>query len=106
MRIIRLIGDVEPGELTSKLLQEIADRYPEKLSDDDVTVMVVRANGREPAYSAAEKRKALFRIAVSTIRSVFSRSEHAPLPDASMANVPGAIIPALGRRWRAGKSPS
>jgi len=29
------------------------------------------------------------------------RAERPPLPDANLANIGGAIIPALGRRWRA-----
>ena len=55
LRIMRLLGDVEPQKLTETLLKEIAERYPENLSEDDVTVLVVRANGREPRYSFKEK---------------------------------------------------
>ena len=38
LRILRLLGDVEPQLLTKSLLREIADRYPENLTEDDVTV--------------------------------------------------------------------
>jgi hypothetical protein len=35
------------------------------------------------------------------IRSLNPRAERAPFPDAKLANIGGAIIPALARRWRA-----
>src|SRR4029077_13705848 len=48
LRIMRLLGDVEPQLLTKTLLREIADRYPDNLTEDDVTVLLVRANGHKP----------------------------------------------------------
>src|SRR5713101_4827193 len=101
LRIARLLGDVEPQRLIEALLGEIAERFPENLSEDDVTVLVVRANGREPRYSLGEKLGALVRFSRSLIRAVNPRAERPPLPDANLANIGGAIIPALGRRWRA-----
>ena len=101
LRIARLLGDVEPQKLIEMLLGEIAERSPENLSEDDVTVLVVRANGREPRYSFGEKLGALVRFFRSLIRAVNPRAERPPLPDANLANIGGAIIPALGRRWRA-----
>jgi len=103
LRIARLLGDVvEPQQLIESLLREIAERSPEKLSEDDVTVLVVRANGRQPRYSLGEKLGALVRFSRSLIGAVNPRAERPPFPDANLANIGGAIIPALGRRWRAG----
>jgi sigma-B regulation protein RsbU (phosphoserine phosphatase) len=101
LRIMRLLGNVAPEELIETLLGEIARRYPENLSEDDVTVLVMRANGREARYSFGEKLGAFARFARSLILSVNPRAERAPFPDANLANIGGAIIPALGRRWRA-----
>src|ERR1700674_4633916 len=57
LRIGRLLGGLGsqkmdpqklgPQRLTETLLGEIAERYPENLSGDDVTVLVVRATGRK-----------------------------------------------------------
>ena len=102
LRIMRLLGDVEPHKLIETLLKEIAERHPENLSDDDVTVLVVRANGRQPRHSLREKLGALTRLSRSVIAAINPRAERPPLPDANLANIGGAIIPALGRRWRAG----
>jgi sigma-B regulation protein RsbU (phosphoserine phosphatase) len=96
LRIIRILGDVAPDKMIETLLAEIEARYPENLSEDDVTVLVVRANGRQLRFSLREKLNALRRFA-----GALFRGERAPFPDANLANVGGAIIPALGRRWRA-----
>ena len=101
LQIIRLLPDVAPEQLIETLLAEIAQRYPENLSDDDVTVMVMRANGREAHYSFRDKLQAFARFAGTLIRSLNPKAERAPFPDANLANIGGAIIPALGRRWRA-----
>ncbi len=98
LRIIRLLGDVEPAKLIPTLLGEIEARYPENLSEDDTTVLVVRANGRRLKFSLADKLRALGRFVIAPIRG-----ERAPFPDLKLANIGGAIVPALGRRWRAGR---
>jgi hypothetical protein len=87
--------------LLGALLIEIQDRYPQNLSNDDVTVMVLHVNERKPSYSPGEKLRALLRVCGSLIRSVNPRAERPPLPDANLANIGGAIFPALARRWRA-----
>ena len=101
LRIVRLLGDVDPPELTAALLREIAERYPENLSEDDVTVLLVRSSGRKLRFSLAEKLGALMRFSRLLIGALNPRAERPPLPDANLANIGGAIIPALGRRWRA-----
>jgi phosphoserine phosphatase RsbU/P len=104
LRIVRLLGDVDSQQLTSVLLREIEERHPENLREDDVTVLLVRANGRKPRYSLKDKLKALGQFLASLVRSINPRAERPPLPDMNLANIGGAIIPALGRRWRAASS--
>ena len=100
LRITRLLGDLELQKLVEALVTEIGDRYPENLCEDDVTVLVVRANGRGFHYSLGERLRALLRFTGSLIRAIDPRAERPPFPDANLANIGGAIIPALGRRWR------
>ncbi len=102
--IVRGLPDVPLNQLTEKLLAEIEARYPGGLAEDDVTVLMVRANGRKLKYSFAEKLHALGRFMGTLMRSLNPAAERPPLPDANLANIGGAIIPALGRRWRASKS--
>jgi serine phosphatase RsbU (regulator of sigma subunit) len=101
LRIVRLLGDVEPRFLTKALLREIADRFPTNLTEDDVTVLLVRANGRRPRFSLRDFLWANLRIAGSLIRAINPWAERPPLPDFNLANIGGAIIPALEQRWRA-----
>jgi serine phosphatase RsbU (regulator of sigma subunit) len=101
LQIARLLGGVEPQKFIAKLLAEIADRYPGNLTEDDVTVLVVRANGRRAAYTLGEKLGAVLRFGGSLFRALRPGAERPPLPDLNLANLGGAIIPAFGRRWRA-----
>jgi len=96
LRITRVLGDVAPDKLIDTLLVEIEARYPENLSEDDVTVLLVRANGRRLRHPLRERLHAFGRFA-----SALFRGEPVPFPDVRLANIGGAIIPALGRFWRA-----
>jgi hypothetical protein len=100
LRLLRLRGDVEPQNLIAALLKEIGERFPENLSEDDVTVLLVCANGRQPSPSFREKFAAMIRFLGALVRAVNPGAERPPTPDLSVPNVGGAIIPALGRRWR------
>jgi hypothetical protein len=104
LRIIRHIGDVDPQLITKTLLREVRDRYPENLTEDDVTVLLVRANGRKPRPSLRDFLWANLRFLGSLIRAINPWAERPPLPDLNVANIGGAIIPALEQRWRASGS--
>ena len=104
LRILRHVGDVEPQLLTRTLLNEIKDRYPDNLTEDDVTVLLVRANGNKPRTSLKDFLWANLRFLGSLIRGINPWSERPPLPDFNVANIGGAIIPALEQRWRAAGS--
>jgi sigma-B regulation protein RsbU (phosphoserine phosphatase) len=101
LRIANLLGDVPAEKLIPSMLKEIGERFPENLAADDVTLLVVRANGRSLQFSFREKLDAVGRFLKTFVRSLNPRADRAPFPDASLANLGGAIIPALGRRWRA-----
>lgn len=101
LRIMRLLGDLEPQLLTRTLLREIRDRYADNLTEDDVTVLLVRANGHKPRPSFKDFLWANIRFVGSLIRAINPWAERPPLPDLNVANIGGAIIPALEQRWRA-----
>jgi len=104
LRIVRHIGDVEPQMMTRTLLREIKDRFPENLTEDDVTVLLVRANGQKPHHSLRDFLWANLRFIGSLLRGINPWAERPPLPDMNVANIGGAIIPSLEQRWRAGDS--
>jgi phosphoserine phosphatase RsbU/P len=105
LRIANLLGDVPAEKLIPSLLQEITERYPRNLDDDDVTLLVVRANGGLLRFSFRQKIDAFGRFLGTLFRSLNPRADRAPFPDANLANLGGAIIPALARRWRVPRSP-
>jgi sigma-B regulation protein RsbU (phosphoserine phosphatase) len=100
LRIVRGLGDLDAQDITGRLLKEIAARDPTNLSEDDVTVLIVRANGRAAYYPFGQKLRALGRFVGALLRAVHPQAERPPLPDANLANIGGAIIPALSQRWR------
>jgi phosphoserine phosphatase RsbU/P len=104
LRILRLLGDVEPQILTRTLLREISDRYPTNLTEDDVTVLLVRANGQPLRPSVKDFLWANLRFVGSLIRGINPWAERPPLPDLNVANIGGAIIPSLEQRWRSNAS--
>lgn len=70
LRLLRLLGDVKPEKLIDALLGEIAERYPENLSDDDVTMLIVRANGGAQDMTLGVKMRAAMRMAGAAFRSL------------------------------------
>ncbi len=101
LRIANLLGDVPAERLISALVHEISERFPKNLAADDVTLLVIRANGGSLDFTLREKIEAFGRFLKSFFASWKPGAEHAPFPDANLANIGGAIIPALARRWRA-----
>jgi len=71
LRLLKLLGDVKPEKLIDALLGEIAERYPENLSYDDVTMLIVRANGGAQTLTLGVKMRAAARMAGSALRSLF-----------------------------------
>ena len=78
LRLLKLLGDVKPEKLIDALLGEIAERYPENLSDDDVTVLIVRANGGAQSMTLGVKLRAAARMAGAALRSLFPQRPEAP----------------------------
>ena len=101
LRIVKLLGNVPGEKIIPALLQEISERFPENLAADDVSLLVLRANGRSLDFSFREKLDAFGRFVKTLFRSLNPQAERAPFPDANLANMGGVIIPALARRWRA-----
>jgi sigma-B regulation protein RsbU (phosphoserine phosphatase) len=73
LRLLNLLGDVRPEKLIDALLGEIAERYPENLSNDDVTVLLVRANGGAQSLTLGVKMRAAARMAGAALRSLYPR---------------------------------
>ena len=99
-RMLQGMANVHPSQITGALLTELSRRYPGKLDDDDVTMLLMHANGNEPQVSLTEKLHAAGRFARALVGAIDPRAERPPLPDAHLAKLGGALIPALNQRWR------
>ena len=62
LRIARSLGDVDPRKLIEVLLSEVAKRCPDNLCDDDVTVLLMRANGRTKCSTFRDRLGAAIRF--------------------------------------------
>jgi sigma-B regulation protein RsbU (phosphoserine phosphatase) len=85
------------------LLGAIAGRHAGNLLEDDVTVLLLRPNALRPRARPRDKFGAVLRLMAATIRSINPRAQRAPLPDWNIANIGGAIIPRLAKRWRSAR---
>jgi hypothetical protein len=83
------------------LLQGIAARHPGNLTNDDVTLLILCPTGKRLNYSFTERLWAQLRLFGKLIRAIDPRAERPPLPDMNLANIGGAIIPGLAKRWNA-----
>jgi hypothetical protein len=104
LRIIQTLPVAGQEEkLIDLLLAAVGAEHPENLSKDDVTVLLVRPNGNRPRATVRDKLWALIGMLGALVKSVNPNAERPPLPDMNLANIGGAIIPSLQKRWRAGR---
>jgi hypothetical protein len=93
--------DAEASEnFIQSFLEKISALFAGNLSEDDVTVMLLQANARPPRIRLRQKFGAMLRMTVAAFRAIDPRAERPPLPDLKLANIGGAILPRLGKRWR------
>jgi serine phosphatase RsbU (regulator of sigma subunit) len=99
LRVLREMKQTEPATLIREVLAAIGAQREGNLKDDDVTVLVFRANGSGRTVSLRNKLLAPVRVlggAFSAIRN----GERAPWPELTVRNVLGAMIGALSRPRR------
>ncbi len=103
MKIVRSIDARDPSMFISSLLTAIESQAPGNLQGDDVTALLFRANGEAMRYSVRERLSTYRRVLAATGRALAFR-ERFPWPDMHMANIGGAFIGRLNRKWRGGDS--
>jgi serine phosphatase RsbU (regulator of sigma subunit) len=102
LRLLESLDASQPATFIESLLAAIRAKYPGNLGDDDVTALLLRVNERARPIPLREKFSAMLRMAAAAIRGLDPRAERPPLPDLNLANIGGAIFPALSKRWRPG----
>jgi phosphoserine phosphatase RsbU/P len=102
--LLALMQEVDvsrPADIIANLMSRVQTRAAGAESDDDVTILLIRHNGSQPPTVILRGLAAPFRI----LRAVWTRITHGseaptPLPEFTIANIFGAVIPALSRLWR------
>jgi serine phosphatase RsbU (regulator of sigma subunit) len=101
LSLVQEIDVSRPARIIPDLLARIAARGARAEAEDDVTVLLLRHNGSQPRWPFLRGLLAPFRI----VRAVWTRVRHgadapAPFPEFSIANIFGALVPAVSRLWR------
>ena len=100
-----VIPNPDPATLIPTLLNTIDQRTAGGLKADDVTALLLRANGTGGGIALHRSFLAPLRILASVGRAIAGKGPMS-LPDWNLPNLGGAMIPALGRLWAKRTRPS
>jgi sigma-B regulation protein RsbU (phosphoserine phosphatase) len=95
LRVVQSLEWADPAELIPKLLAAVALLREGNLTEDDVTALVFRANGKGGRLRVLDHLIAPMRMLAAA-----TRGRSIPWPDFTLPNVGGALLPPLGRLWR------
>lgn len=105
LSIVSSIDATKPAQLIPELLRQIAQLYPENLTDDDVTVLVVRPTGAGTKIPLKNRLKAPWLFLGGCVRAILT-GNRLPLPEFTWSNLGGALLDRLGRVGRSGSRKS
>ena len=97
LALVQELDAAEPSTLVPRLLETLETRCT--AADDDATVLLVRTNDLIPREVRQARPWAPLRLLRALAGSVRPGGESMPWPELSVANIGGALVPALGR-WR------
>jgi phosphoserine phosphatase RsbU/P len=100
LRVVESVGAEGSQGFIKALLEKISGYSGGNLSEDDVTVMLLKPNGDRPRIRFRQKIGAALRFLGALIRSIDPRAQRPPMPDMKFANIAGAVIPSAAKRWR------
>jgi phosphoserine phosphatase RsbU/P len=100
IEVVRTLNPSDPATLIPRLLAAVAEQAEGNLSGDDVTVLLFRPNGTAPRAPFRQRVLAPLRILRAAAGSLRSGGEAPPWPEASLANIGGAVFAPFDRLWR------
>lgn len=101
LSLVTEIDATKPAELIPELLGRIAKLYPENLTDDDVTVLVVRPTGTGTKIPLVNRLKAPWLFLRGCVQAIVT-GNRLPLPEFTWANFGGSLLDGLSHKRRAG----
>ena len=96
VRLIRQCDVSKPETLIDQLIAALCSIASNNLSRDDVTAMLMTPTLRRRA-TLPQRAAGIGKLIVAAVRGLLPHGERPPLPDLSLANVGGAVIPPLGK---------
>jgi hypothetical protein len=99
MEIVRSIPVTDPKAFVPALLKAVESRYPDNLTNDDVTVLLFSPNGKGRHPSLWRQVVALVKMTGKVAGSLRKGGEKIPWPDSVLLNVGGMIVSPVKRIW-------
>lgn len=101
--LIELLGTIdvtEPNTIIPNVVRRLEELAQTDSLDDDLTILLLRHNGVNVRTASVQSLLAPFRIVGSMLRRLVRGEAPTGLPEVSVPTIGGAVIPALGRRWK------
>lgn len=99
LKIVREMPAEAEGFVDS-LLDAIRTQHDGNLSEDDVTVLLIRPNGIARDGLWKDRMASPFRVIRSIVSKWLGGDEPAAWPELTVANIGGAVFRPLGRLWK------
>lgn len=97
LEIVRGLGTVPPSRLIDAVVAALQTRLPGGLDADDATLVCLRATPRHVRHGLMDRVRAFGRLCLTVPGAVRPGADGPPVPDLTLANVGGALVPALER---------
>ncbi len=101
--LLEIINSVEIGQIQTfipRVIEAIERSLGTIITGDDITLLLFKPNIVTADRGFISRMKAPFRIAKAMYQAIKNRDGSFPLPDFSLPNLGGWLIPALGRMRR------
>ena len=90
----------EPEEEPRDLLRALVAELDRRGADDDLTIVILRPNGRRPWRRLSRRLGGPLKVLGAVVRGLVGRVSDIPWPEFSLANLGGAFFESLNRRRR------
>lgn len=101
LEIVRSLDVSQPEQLIARLVGRVMEHASGAPPEDDVTVLLLRDNGVALRNQTGLGLLAPFRIGASAVRALFSAGKSpAGIPEISIANIVGAVVPPVSKLWK------
>lgn len=101
--IVRGMETSDPPRLIRAILASVGAAATGNLSQDDITILLFRANGRDRKVRLGRRLMAPLRV-LGGVFGALRKREGLPWPEMSLVNIGGNFLPALNRLWRGNTS--